>query len=149
VREPRARTATLLSFVFGVVPIVIVQCVQERTTGPYAEETVQSLSDALGQVFGSDPGTTWLKMQYLRCSDYADNAGERDFEIRPTFVEILKQTLQEEDILANEATEIADVGARILSRPKGNSHVIYLPEGAGRVAFGGNLVRRQTDKGDA
>jgi len=131
------------------MPIVTVQCVQEKNTGPYDRKTVQSLSDALGEVFGSNPGTTWVKVQYLERSDYAENGGEFDAEFRPTFIEVLKRTLQDEETLANEAMAIADLVAQILATPTDNVHVVYLPEGAGRVAFGGNLVRKDTNTGDA
>lgn len=131
------------------MPIVTVQCVHDSESGSYPKETVQLLCDELGRLFGSEPGTTWVKMQYLANSHYAENAVELNGRTRPTFVEVLKRSLDEEEVLVKEAIDIAAMVGRILGRPGENVHVIYRPEGAGRVAFGGNLVRRQSDEEDA
>ncbi|MFT4677881.1 MAG: hypothetical protein ACI831_001885, partial [Candidatus Azotimanducaceae bacterium] len=40
-------------------------------------------------------------------------------------------------------SEIPQIVSEALSRRAENVHIIYLSEGAGRVAFGGELVRNQ------
>lgn len=126
------------------MPIVNIQLVVAEDEERYAPAIVQGLADSLGEVFDADAGTTWIKMMYLDRRDYAENQARIPETVRPTFVEVLRRSLPEEDRRASEAQRIAAAVARVLSRPSENVHVIYLPAGAGRVAFGGNLVREQT-----
>jgi len=123
------------------MPIVTVQVVQETGEQRYASAIAKELADALGEVFDSEPGTTWVKFAYLARADYAENKSELRADARPVFVEVLKRTLAAEDALANEAMRIAECVANILSRPCDNVHVLYLPAAEGRIAFGGELVR--------
>jgi hypothetical protein len=62
---------------------------------------------------------------------------------QPTFVEVLQRQLPAQEQLVRQASEIAQIVLEALSRRAENVHIIYLPEGAGRVAFGGELVRNQ------
>ena len=124
------------------MPIVTIQLVQSES-GDIPEHIVQSLADRLGQVFDSGPGETWVRVTHLARSQYAENDVTVGPNVQPTFVEVLKATLSDEESLATEAKQVAAVVSSELSRPLGNTHVLYLPPGAGRIAFGGNL--RRTD----
>jgi phenylpyruvate tautomerase PptA (4-oxalocrotonate tautomerase family) len=122
------------------MPIVTIQIVcAERNEIP--KERVQALADALGALFESRDGETWVRMSYLPQAHYAENGTARGPEIQPTFVEVIKGSLPAQEALAAEASRIAEVVAEQLSRPKANTHVLYQPAGIGRIAFGGNLVR--------
>ena len=79
----------------------------------------------------------------MACSHYAENETQPDANIQPTFVEVLKRTLPEQEALAREAKQIAAKVAHVLSRPLENVHIVYLPPGEGRVAFGGKLLTKQ------
>jgi len=61
---------------------------------------------------------------------------KRGFEWR-----IYDERVQDDDALAEEAQSVAGIVSARLSRPKENTHVLYLPPGMGRIAFGGRLVR--------
>jgi len=126
------------------VPIVSIQCVENGVSAEYPKETTQRLADELGDIFQSEPGGTWVKMSAITDAAYAENHVELSNDIQPTFVEVLKRSLDEEGVLTKEADAVAECVSNILSRPKANVHVLYLPEGAGRVAFGGQLVRKES-----
>ena len=123
------------------MPIVDVQCLLADGDAPFEHAAVQRLADALGEVFGSDPGGTWVRMRYLAERDYVEN-NRPIGDMRPTFVEVLERDAGGEDIRAERATALADAVASVLRRPRPNVHVIFAPAGAGRVAFGGELIRR-------
>jgi hypothetical protein len=62
--------------------------------------------------------------------------------VQPVLVEILKGSLPKDlDELEAEASELTRKFAEICGRSIENVHIIYAPEGAGRVVFGGKLVR--------
>ena len=82
-----------------------------------------------------------LLLSSLPHTQYAENHATIGPAVQPTFVEILKGSLPEQDALAKEAEHIAQIVSARLSRPIENTHVLYLPAGIGRIAFGGNLVR--------
>ena len=102
---------------------------------------LQSLADALGELFGSQPSGTWVKARQQQRAYYAENMIEFSQEIRPVIVEVLKTELDAGKNLAIEAAAICAVVAQIMGRRPENVHVIYEPAARGRVAFGGQLVR--------
>lgn len=125
------------------MPIVTIECVVNTGEEKYPPEVIRRLADNLGRMLGSNPAGTWVKMRYLDRMQYAENESEVDSAVRPTFVEILKHSLADQNSLAAEAVLIASSVSEVLNRPRENVHIIYMPGGAGRVAFGGNLVRGQ------
>ena len=56
------------------------------------------------------------------------------------FVSVLKAKLPPPDERQLEVTRLTEAVARICRRPPENVHILYLPGGAGRMAFGGTLV---------
>lgn len=125
------------------MPIVTIQIVASKDEDMYSAKHVVKLSDQLGSIFESDPGTTWVKLEYLDNELYAENGIPKNADIQPTFVEILKRTLPDQAHLATEAEIVATKVAHVLNRPLENVHIIYLPPGEGRVAFGGKLLTKQ------
>jgi len=55
-------------------------------------------------------------------------------------VTVLKARLEPAEMLRLEAHALAAAIAAVCGRPKENVHIIYLPAGSGRVAFGGQLL---------
>lgn len=104
-------------------------------------EQLQSLADALGELFGSQPSGTWVRARQQQRAYYAENMIEVSREMRPVIVEILKSELDHGVNLDLEAAAVCAVVAQVLGRRTQNVHVIYQPPARGRVAFGGKLVR--------
>ena len=103
--------------------------------------TVQKLADDLGELLGSNKAGTWVRLHYLPRIQYAENDTGIDESVRPVFVSVLKARLEDEDRLATEATAIAGKVSELLERPMQNIHVLFQPDAAGRIAFGGVLLR--------
>ena len=100
----------------------------------------QELADRTGGVFGSQPGGTWVKVHLLARDEYAENDNTAE-DIFPVFVSILKAKLPAPNELQEEITRLTEAVAQVCDRPRENVHIIYQPEGTGRVAFGGRLVQ--------
>jgi phenylpyruvate tautomerase PptA (4-oxalocrotonate tautomerase family) len=98
------------------------------------------LADRAGEVFGAAPGTTWVKLRAIPAEHYAENQTGRPSDVYPVFVSILKAKLPPLDQRQSEVARLTEAIARICRRPPENVHILYLPEGAGRMAFGGTLV---------
>lgn len=102
-------------------------------------EIVEELAEQLAEIFGSPKGTTWVKVRGLTYDHYAENGGTPD-RMFPVFVSILKSILPASEEMQKELEMITGAVAQIFGRPSGNVHIIYQPDGRGRVAFGGKLV---------
>ena len=102
-------------------------------------EIVEELAEQLGEIFGSPKGTTWVKVYALERDHYAENGGTLD-GVFPIFISVLKSKLPATEEMQKEVEKITGAVAQIFGRPSGNVHIIYLPEGRGRVSFGGKLV---------
>ena len=122
------------------MPIIKLDLVIRGDSEKVSAATLQSLANELGDHFGSGRGGTWVKLDYLDFDQYAENGGELDTTVRPTFVEVLMYELPGEAQLMADAERVAQIVARQLGRPMENTHVVYSPEGKGRIAFGGKLV---------
>jgi phenylpyruvate tautomerase PptA (4-oxalocrotonate tautomerase family) len=98
------------------------------------------IADALGNIFGSAAGQTWVRVRSLPREAYAENGVAEPLGENAVFVEITKRTLPPAAQLAAEAQLVSRAVAQICGRPPERIHVIYEPPGAGRIAFGGNLI---------
>jgi phenylpyruvate tautomerase PptA (4-oxalocrotonate tautomerase family) len=98
------------------------------------------IADRCGQVFGSPPGSTWVKLRAIPCDHYAESGGGPRDGVYPVFVSVLKARLPAPDVLRTEVDGLIAAVAEATGRPTENIHIVYLPAGAGRVAFGGELV---------
>lgn len=103
-------------------------------------DQLQTLADALGELFGSRPSGTWVKARQQQRAYYAENLTELHRDSRPVIVEILKSDEEPAEDLAIEAAAVCALVAQVLDRRTENVHVIYQPAARGRVAFGGKLV---------
>ena len=123
------------------MPIVTVELIEDEQQQPVHAAAIKNLTDELGELFNSAPGGTWLKLRYLPRQHYAENETTLSRAIRPTFVEVLKRDADTSATdRATEAARIAEIVAQHFDRPIANTHIIYAPSGAGRVAFGGTLI---------
>lgn len=121
------------------MPIVDVQFVYNEATEA-SSISAQALADALGQVFGSAPGHTWVRVHALRRASYAENETELMASELPVFVAALHARPPVQEALALEALTVTKAVATCIGRPIERVHVQYAPAGVGRQAFGGSLV---------
>jgi len=121
------------------MPIVEVEIVllpgESIRTGLAAE-----IADRCREVFSSAPGSTWVKLRAIPCDHYAEEGGGPPDGVFPVFVSVLKARLPAPDALRVEVVRLSAAIAEATERPVENVHIAYLPAGAGRVAFGGELV---------
>ena len=123
------------------MPIVDIEVVTD-TMDPKAlsKEALQRLADELGNLFDSEPGGTLVRLRSFDRDRYAENRATREPDASPTFVHILRADVPEPAALRRETTGVAEVVARTLDRPRENVHVVYAPDGRGRIGFGGTLL---------
>jgi phenylpyruvate tautomerase PptA (4-oxalocrotonate tautomerase family) len=121
------------------VPIVEIEIVLGAGEHLRAE-LAKDLADRLGEVFAAPRGTTWVKLHRLSADDYAENGDPPPAGARPVFVSVLKRQQPARDQMQGEVDRITALVAAACGRPPDKVHVIYQADGAGRVAFGGNIV---------
>ena len=104
-------------------------------------ELAGELADRAGEVFGASPGTTWVKLRAIPAAHYAENQTGHPTDMYPVFVSVLKARLPPLDERQREVARLTEAVARACQRPSENVHILYLPEGSGRMAFGGRIVQ--------
>lgn len=121
------------------MPILAIQVVvhpgEEVPTG-----RAGALADAAGRALGSPPGRTWVRLESLAATHYAENEVAPSDTPLPVFVTILMARPPRGDARRAQAAMLAGALAETLGRPRDLVHIVYQPPGAGRVAFGGVLV---------
>jgi phenylpyruvate tautomerase PptA (4-oxalocrotonate tautomerase family) len=120
------------------MPIIDVEIVL-RADEAIPDGLVSELADELGEILHSARQETWVKVHPFAADQYAENGG-RPGAVFPVFVMVMKSELPSFEEMQNEVARITDAVAKICGRPSENVHVIYQPEGKGRVAFGGKIV---------
>lgn len=100
----------------------------------------QKIAEKAGEVFGSAAGGTWVKVHPVPAGHYAENTADTADKAYPVFVSILRAETPPQDRLHIEAAKLAESLAPICNRSPENIHIIYLPDGRGRLAFGGKLI---------
>jgi phenylpyruvate tautomerase PptA (4-oxalocrotonate tautomerase family) len=121
------------------MPIVDVELVRAGAEPAHAD-VAQPLADALGEVLGTPPGRTWVRVRYLDRTQYAEN-GAGALAALPVFVAIQMAHWPPDDALDAQIDRLTRKVAEVLQRPAAAVHVAYAPQGAGRQAFGGVRVR--------
>ena len=119
-----------------ILDIEMILCPDEALAPGFAAE----IADRCGQVFGAPPGSTWIKLHAIPCNHYAENGGGPPDGVFPVFVSVLRARLPAPDVLLAEVARLTTAVAEVTGRPQENVHIVYLPAGAGRLAFGGELV---------
>ena len=100
----------------------------------------QSIADSAGAVLGTPPGRTCVKLRALSREHYAESNSIVPDDVYPVFVTLLKSRIGTADERKTEANRLCGAIAKACNRPKENVHILYLPEAAGRMSFGGELV---------
>ncbi len=100
----------------------------------------KELADAAGLIFGSEPAGTWVRLQTIPSERYAEGPGDAPV-VFPVFVSVLKSNVPAGEAMQLEVARLSQMVAQLCQRPVQNIHILYLPEGRGRVAFGGTLPR--------
>lgn len=123
------------------MPVLVVE-LTGGVAGALRQGLAQRLADAAGAVFQSNPGQTWVRIHDTLPGDYAENAADASSDgIHPVFVRVMKHALPEGSLLVEEVRALTEAVALATGRPFDQVHVAYDPPGAGRVAFGGRIVR--------
>jgi phenylpyruvate tautomerase PptA (4-oxalocrotonate tautomerase family) len=122
------------------VPIIDVEIIIASGESPEINLAAK-LADGIGEVLGLPPGSTWVKLRAILSNNYAENGAEVAPDAYPVFVTILKRQLPPPEIIQDEVTKLTNAIAEICHRQLENVHVIYEPEGKGRIAFGGKIIQ--------
>jgi phenylpyruvate tautomerase PptA (4-oxalocrotonate tautomerase family) len=104
-------------------------------------DLAMELANQAGETLGSAPGNTWVKVYLIAGDNYAENMIASD-TVFPVFVSVLKAKPPSPESMQDEVTKLTAIIARVCNRPQENIHILYLPEGAGRIAFGGKVLPR-------
>jgi len=121
------------------MPILQVEIV-DNPGATLASGLAQRLADEAGRVLGAAPGTTWVTVNQIPSTRYAESGGDAGPGYRPIFVRVLKRVLPEGPARTSEIAALTDAVAGVCGWPAGQVHVIYEPPALGRVAFGGAIV---------
>jgi phenylpyruvate tautomerase PptA (4-oxalocrotonate tautomerase family) len=118
------------------MPIVDVEIVGVETV---ASDLASRLADMAGQVFGSPPASTWVRLRVLPRHLYAENATVTPEGWRSVFVTVLKAQRPMGATLEAEVRALTEGVASVCERPPENVHILYEFDAQGRIAFGGQL----------
>lgn len=121
----------------SAMPIVDVEIVHED--GELPPTLPLRLADAVAKVLGSRPQGTWVKLRGLPSQHYAENGGGSE-TLLPVFVSIMQGKAPSADKRKEQSLALATVIAEVCERQTENVHILFEPQGAGRVAFGGELL---------
>ncbi len=102
-------------------------------------DLAMEIANQAGEVFDSAPGNTWVKVYPIADENYAENMVVSE-SVSPVIVSVLKAKKPSPESMQAEVTKLTAILAKICNRPQENIHIIYVPEGAGRVAFGGKVL---------
>ena len=121
------------------MPIVDVELVC-ASEADLAAVSPRGIADALGAIFGSEPGRTWVRLRCLPASAYAENDCNVSEGELPVFASVLQAHPPQGEALAEQVRAVTAALADCVRRPPEHVHVRYEPAAAGRQAFGGRLV---------
>ena len=122
------------------MPIVTVEVIAGADDA-MAQDIAQSLADAIGRALESPPGQTWVRVRSVARHQYAENVASLDMAQLPVFVTVLKRQIPDRAKLEGEVAALTGAVAEVIGRPAACVHIEYAPAAAGRLAFGGVLVR--------
>ena len=121
------------------MPILTVEIVAGESE-EFAPNLAGAIADAAGEIFGSAPGRSWVRLHVLPAAQYAENGVPSTATPAPVFVAVLKAEPPAGDALAREVAQLASAIGVLCGRPSEAVHIFYEPAAAGRVAFGGQPV---------
>src|SRR4030066_360628 len=112
-------------------------CLDERST---SSDLARRIVDGAAEVFGSSPGETWVRLNLVDRSRYAENGGGPPGGGLPGIFRGPEGRSPRCASLASEVDALTQAIAKACERPPENVHLIYAPDAEGRVAFGGHIV---------
>jgi len=121
------------------MPIVDIEIV--GASEAEAAQCARPIADALGVIFGSGVASTWVRARGLPSAAYAENDDPAPAGRDAVFVTVARRTLPEPSVFEMEIARVTEAVAAACGRPRERVHVCYAPPLAGRIAFGGRLVR--------
>ena len=122
------------------MPIVDVELVCESEV-EFGTVSPRAIADAVGSVFRSPPGHTWVRLRFVNSKHYAENNLSVSGAELPVFVTVVHARPPVAAALAAEVAALTTTVAQIIGRPAERVHVQYAPPAIGRQAFGGQLVK--------
>jgi phenylpyruvate tautomerase PptA (4-oxalocrotonate tautomerase family) len=122
------------------MPIVTVELVVESASA-LEPGLAKAIADAVGRVFDSPAGQTWIRLHPLDRAHYAENGSPLELKELPVFVSVVKRQVPAGAELQAEVKLLTQAIARAVGRPVANVHVEYAPAALHRLAFGGKLVQ--------
>lgn len=118
------------------MPILTVEHVTDQ---PLASDAARRIANAVAEVLEADVARVWVRLRHLPRMAYAEN--DIDVAPAPFFVEMLVRAWPSEEVRATQSTAVCTAIARTLDVKVERVHLLWAPPAAGRVAFGGELVR--------
>jgi len=120
------------------MPIIEIEVITPDGAVPRAT-MASELANRLGEVFGTPAGQTWVRLRTTSSSHYAENDAPVENDMLPVFVTVLKAGQPGRASMADESARIASAIADVCDVTRERVHVLYQPDAAGRIAFGGRL----------
>jgi phenylpyruvate tautomerase PptA (4-oxalocrotonate tautomerase family) len=103
-------------------------------------ELASELANSIGEILDSPSGAVWVKVRGILQENYGENGTIASKGNYPVFVSILKWRLPKPSEMAIEVATLTLTIAQVCNRAVDNVHLLYEPEGLGRVAFGGKII---------
>jgi phenylpyruvate tautomerase PptA (4-oxalocrotonate tautomerase family) len=119
------------------VPMVEVELISNEEPGPGLADL---LADQIGLALQAAEGSTWVRLRVVRRDHYGESGGPLGDSVKPVFVTITSRHQPAREQFAEVVEQITSAVARATGHPRQNVHVIFAPDAAGRVAFGGHVV---------
>ncbi len=120
------------------MPIIEIEIVV-KNSNELPSDLAQSLADASAVVLKSKVGGTWVKLRHLESPFYAENDTDSSTAM-PVFVSLLLGKCGDQKERISIAKELTRAISQVTRRPEENVHILFEPEGIGRIAFGGKLL---------
>lgn len=118
----------------------------EMVENPNIPKLANVLADIGGQILGTGPRRTWVRLRYIDKANYAENGAPDESvptsegkAVRPVFISVLMSKWPQPIDRQQIAMALAERFGVVLNRPKENVHICFQPEAQGRIAFGGVL----------
>lgn len=115
------------------MPIIDVEIVSGPTL---ADGLAQTLADGMGAALGAPEGETWVRLRRIDPAHYAESGGA-PADVEPVLVTILMGRRPGTDRLPGVVSQLTTTVADATGRPAEHVHLVFEPDGIGRVAFGG------------
>ncbi len=118
------------------MPIIEIEMITDEAPPP---DLAEILADRIGDALGAAVGSTWVRLRALPRSRYGESGGPLSEAVRPVFVTVTAHSRPRGDAAERAAKMVVAAVAESTDHPRENVHVIFAPDAAGRIAFGGEL----------